>query len=164
MKLTTKGRYAVTAMLDLALHYQQGAVTLSEIANARASRCRIWSNLFAACAGTGWSTACVVRVVATPRSGTGQNSAWQTSFAHDEKIDATRCGGKENCQGDERCLTHDLWHSLNERHSRLPGQVTLADLVAECAGTQRKPKKRAGRRNVLKITLRPGWVVQTSEI
>jgi Rrf2 family iron-sulfur cluster assembly transcriptional regulator len=132
MKLTTKGRYAVTAMLDLALHYQQGAVTLSDIAKRQGISLSYLEQLFARLRRSG-----LVDSVRGP--GGGYNLALppdKISVADivlciNENIDATRCGGDKNCQGDERCLTHFLWQSLSERiHDFLAG-ISLADLVAE---------------------------------
>ena len=54
--------------------------------------------------------------------------------AVDEPIDATQCGGKENCHDDKRCMTHDLWATLNEKMQEYLSSVTLADLVAHQAG------------------------------
>jgi len=132
MKLTTKGRYAVTAMLDLALHYQQGAVTLSEIAKRQGISLSYLEQLFARLRRNG-----LVDSVRGPGGGytlamaPDKITVAQIVITINENIDATRCGGDKNCQGDERCLTHDLWHSLSERiHDFLNG-ITLADLVAE---------------------------------
>jgi len=132
MKLTTKGRYAVTAMLDLALHYQQGAVTLSEIAKRQGISLSYLEQLFARLRRNG-----LVDSVRGPGGGytlalaPDKITVAQIVITINENIDATRCGGDKNCQGDERCLTHDLWHSLSERiHDFLDG-ITLGDLVAE---------------------------------
>jgi Rrf2 family iron-sulfur cluster assembly transcriptional regulator len=132
MKLTTKGRYAVTAMLDLALHYQQGAVTLSEIAKRQGISLSYLEQLFARLRRNG-----LVDSVRGPGGGytlalaPDKITVAQIVITINENIDATRCGGDKNCQGDERCLTHDLWHALSERiHDFLNG-ITLADLVAE---------------------------------
>jgi Rrf2 family transcriptional regulator, iron-sulfur cluster assembly transcription factor len=132
MKLTTKGRYAVTAMLDLALHYQQGAVTLSEIAKRQGISLSYLEQLFARLRRNG-----LVDSVRGPGGGytlalpPDKITVAQIVLTINENIDATRCGGDKNCQGDERCLTHDLWHSLSERiHDFLDG-ITLANLVAE---------------------------------
>jgi len=132
MKLTTKGRYAVTAMLDLALHYQQGAVTLSEIAKRQGISLSYLEQLFARLRRSG-----LVDSVRGP--GGGYNLAMppeKISVADivlciNEHIDATRCGGDKNCQGEERCLTHYLWQSLSERIHDFLANIKLADLIAE---------------------------------
>jgi Rrf2 family iron-sulfur cluster assembly transcriptional regulator len=130
MKLTTKGRYAVTAMLDLALHYEQGAVTLSDIARRQGISLSYLEQLFARLRRNG-----LVDSVRGP--GGGYNLAMPPSnisvakivIAINENIDATRCGGEKNCDGEERCLTHNLWEDLSHRiHEFLDG-ITLADLV-----------------------------------
>ena len=132
MKLTTKGRYAVTAMLDLALHYQQGAVTLSEIAKRQGISLSYLEQLFARLRRNG-----LVDSVRGPGGGytlamaPAKITVAQIVITINENIDATRCGGDQNCQGDERCLTHYLWQSLSERIHEFLDSITLADLVSE---------------------------------
>lgn len=131
MKLTTKGRYAVTAMLDLALHYDQGAVTLADIAKRQGISLSYLEQLFAKLRRNG-----LVDSVRGP--GGGYNLASDPSeisvadivLAINENIDARRCGGKANCDGDERCLTHELWESLSNRISDFLSGISLADLVS----------------------------------
>jgi Rrf2 family iron-sulfur cluster assembly transcriptional regulator len=130
MRLTTKGRYAVTAMLDLALHYDQGAVTLAEIAKRQGISLSYLEQLFARLRRNG-----LVDSVRGP--GGGYNLAHDPSkisvadivVAINENIDARRCGGKANCHGDERCLTHELWEELSERIHSFLRSISLADLV-----------------------------------
>lgn len=130
MKLTTKGRYAVTAMLDLALRYESGSVTLSDIAGRQGISLSYLEQLFAKVRRGG-----LVESVRGP--GGGYNLAMPPSkisiaqiiVAINENIDATRCGGERNCQDDQPCLTHQLWEDLSrEIYSFLSG-ITLADLV-----------------------------------
>lgn len=130
MRLTTKGRYAVTAMLDLALHFDQGAVTLAEIARRQGISLSYLEQLFARLRRSG-----LVDSVRGPGGGYNlANSPEDTTVADiivaiNENIDARRCGGKVNCNGDERCLTHELWEQLSDRiYSFLKG-ISLADLV-----------------------------------
>jgi len=131
MKLTTKGRYAVTAMLDLALHYDQGAVTLADIAKRQGISLSYLEQLFAKLRRNG-----LVDSVRGP--GGGYNLASDPSeisvadivLAINENIDARRCAGKANCDGDERCLTHELWESLSIRISDFLSGISLADLVS----------------------------------
>jgi len=130
MKLTTKGRYAVTAMLDLALHYEQGAVTLSDIARRQGISLSYLEQLFARLRRNG-----LVDSVRGP--GGGYNLAMPPTnisvakivIAINENIDATRCGGEKNCDGEERCLTHNLWEDLSHRIHEFLDSITLADLV-----------------------------------
>ncbi len=130
MKLTTKGRYAVTAMLDLALHYEQGAVTLSDIAGRQGISLSYLEQLFARLRRSG-----LVESVRGPGGGynlataPGEISVAEIIIAINENIDATRCGGDKNCDGEERCLTHYLWEGLSERIHEFLSGITLADLV-----------------------------------
>ncbi|MDA8362746.1 MAG: Rrf2 family transcriptional regulator [Gammaproteobacteria bacterium] len=130
MKLTTKGRYAVTAMLDLALHYEQGAVTLSDIAGRQGISLSYLEQLFARLRRSG-----LVESVRGPGGGynlataPGEISVAEIIIAINENIDATRCGGDKNCSGDDRCLTHYLWEGLSERIHEFLSGITLADLV-----------------------------------
>jgi len=132
MKLTTKGRYAVTAMLDLALRYDKGAVTLADIAKRQGISLSYLEQLFAKLRRSG-----LVDSVRGP--GGGYNLAMEPNkisvaeiiVAINENIDATRCGGEKNCHGDETCLTHQLWEDLSTRiHEFLTG-ITLGDLVTK---------------------------------
>ncbi len=134
MKLTTKGRYAVTAMLDLALHYEQGAVTLSDIAGRQGISLSYLEQLFARLRRSG-----LVESVRGPGGGynlataPGEISVAEIIIAINENIDATRCGGDKNCSGEERCLTHYLWEGLSERIHEFLSGITLADLVGRPA-------------------------------
>lgn len=132
MKLTTKGRYAVTAMLDLALHFDQGAVTLSDIAKRQGISLSYLEQLFAKLRRNG-----LVHSVRGP--GGGYNLAKKPSeisvvdiiISINENIDARRCAGEQNCAGEDSCLTHQLWTDLSQRiHTFLAG-ITLADLVSQ---------------------------------
>jgi Rrf2 family iron-sulfur cluster assembly transcriptional regulator len=130
MKLTTKGRYAVTAMLDLALHYDQGAVTLADIARRQGISLSYLEQLFAKLRKSG-----LVDSVRGP--GGGYNLANEPAnisvadivIAINEDIDVRRCKGSSNCDGDERCLTHELWDSLSTRIHEFLSGISLADLV-----------------------------------
>jgi Rrf2 family transcriptional regulator, iron-sulfur cluster assembly transcription factor len=131
MKLTTKGRYAVTAMLDLALRYDRKAsVTLADIARRQGISLSYLEQLFAKLRRSG-----LVDSIRGP--GGGYNLAMPPSeitvaqiiAAINENIDATRCGGERNCQGQEPCLTHQLWEDLSRRIHEFLSGITLADLV-----------------------------------
>ncbi len=131
MKLTTKGRYAVTAMLDLALHYDKGSVTLADIARRQGISLSYLEQLFAKLRRGG-----LVESVRGPGGGYNLSrppariAVAQIIVAINENIDATRCGGERNCQGDEPCLTHQLWEDLSHRIYDFLSGITLADLVA----------------------------------
>lgn len=130
MKLTTKGRYAVTAMLDLAINHAQGAVALADIAKRQGISLSYLEQLFARLRRKG-----LVSSVRGPGGGytlalpPTQISVAEVIVAIDENIDATRCGGEKNCHGEERCLTHYLWEDLSQRIYEFLNGVTLADLA-----------------------------------
>lgn len=129
MRLTTRGRYAVTAMLDLALHQDQGPVPLGDIAARQDISLSYLEQLFAKLRRSGL-------VVSTRGPGGGYRlhapaaelSVAQIIDAVDENVEYTRCGGERNCQRQQRCLTHDLWQSLSEHVREFLEEVTLAGL------------------------------------
>ncbi|MGQ0523634.1 MAG: Fe-S cluster assembly transcriptional regulator IscR [Betaproteobacteria bacterium] len=130
MRLTTKGRFAVTAMVDLAMHHGSGPVTLAEISGRQKISLSYLEQLFGKLRRH--------RLVASVRGpGGGYNLARDMAqlsvadiiLAVDEPIDATQCGGKENCHDDQKCLTHDLWAALNDRIFSYLESVTLRQLV-----------------------------------
>ncbi len=130
MKLTTKGRYAVTAMLDLAIHDAAGPVALADIAHRQGISLSYLEQLFARLRKRG-----LVRSVRGPGGGyqlgrdAGHIAVSDVIWAVDEMVDATRCAGRENCQGEERCLTHDLWHDLSQQIRDFLSGIDLAELV-----------------------------------
>ena len=132
MKLTTKGRYAVTAMLDLALRYDKGAVTLADIAKRQGISLSYLEQLFAKLRRSG-----LVDSVRGPGGGytlamePTKISVAEIIVAINENIDATRCGGEKNCHGDEKCLTHQLWEDLSTRIYEFLSGITLGDLVTK---------------------------------
>ena len=125
MKLTTKGRYAVTAMLDLALHDAKGPITLAEIARRQDISLAYLEQLFAKLRRNS-----LVESSRGPGGGyrlkrpADEISVADVIIAVNEPVDATRCGGQENCQGELRCLTHDLWEDLNNQISVFLNGVT----------------------------------------
>lgn len=131
MKLTTKGRYAVTAMLDLALHYEQGAVTLADIAQRQGISLSYLEQLFARLRRHG-----LVDSIRGPGGGYNlakdpdEISVAQIVVAINENIDATGCGSDNKCPDDETCLTHDLWEKLSDRIYEFLNSITLGDLVS----------------------------------
>ena len=134
MRLTTKGRYAVTAMLDLALHQGQGPITLADIAERQGISLSYLEQLFARL-----RKRALVASVRGPGGGysLGRDAAGifvaEVITAVDESVDTTRCGGAHNCQNNQRCLTHDLWHDLSERIYEYLNQISLQDLVDRAA-------------------------------
>ena len=130
MRLTTKGRYAVTAMLDLALHYKDGPITLADISQRQGISLSYLEQLFSKLRKNGL-------VDSTRGPGGGyrlSRSANDIAVADvitavDEKLETTRCGGLGNCQNDKQCLTHELWTELSDRiHDFLLG-ISLGQLV-----------------------------------
>ena len=131
MRLTTKGRFAVTAMIDLALRQQSGPVTLAAISQRQQISLSYLEQLFGKLRRHE-----LVESTRGPGGGyTLGRKADQISVADiilsvDEPLDATHCGGKENCQGgDSRCMTHDLWASLNAKMVEFLDSVSLQKLV-----------------------------------
>lgn len=132
MRLTTKGRFAVTAMLDLTMRQSSGPVTLAGISERQKISLSYLEQLFGklrrrelvdSVRGPGGGY-CLAR----PAS---EITVAAIICAVDEPLDATQCGGKENCHDERRCMTHDLWTSLNETIYAYLASVTLADLLAQ---------------------------------
>lgn len=130
MRLTTKGRFAVTAMMDLALRGGNDPVTLAEISARQHISLSYLEQLFGKL-----RRQALVNSVRGPGGGyrlakpTHEICVADIILAVDEPIDATQCGGKENCQDDRKCLTHDLWAKLNDHIFGYLRAVTLAELV-----------------------------------
>jgi Rrf2 family iron-sulfur cluster assembly transcriptional regulator len=137
MRLTTKGRFAVTAMVDLAMRQTRGPVTLAAISERQHISLSYLEQLFGKLRRHN-----LVTSVRGPGGGYNlARSAGEVTIAEivkavDEPLDATQCGGKENCHDDRRCMTHDLWATLNEKMHDYLSSVTLADLVAHQNGKQ----------------------------
>ncbi|NOT12691.1 MAG: Fe-S cluster assembly transcriptional regulator IscR [Methylococcaceae bacterium] len=130
MRLTTKGRYAVTAMLDLAFHSQRKPVTLTDIATRQTISLSYLEQLFARLRKAG-----IVKGVRGPGGGyqlnlkTSDINVADIIAAVDEQIDSTRCGGEANCHKHQACLTHDLWMGLSDQIRTYLKSITLAELL-----------------------------------
>lgn len=130
MKLSTKGRYAVTAMMDLAIHDHTGPVTLADISNCQGISLSYLEQLFARLRKEG-----LVEGVRGPGGGyrlgrpASQISIAEIIHAVDENIDVTRCLGGKDCHGGERCLTHQLWEDLSQRLYDFLDGLTLASFI-----------------------------------
>lgn len=130
MRLTTKGRYAVTAMLDLAIHADREPVTLADISVRQDISLSYLEQLFARLRRRE-----LVQSVRGPGGGyrlgrdTGAIAVVDIIDAVDESVDATRCQGQGNCQQGEICLTHHLWEDLSQQIHDFLGGITLADLM-----------------------------------
>jgi Rrf2 family iron-sulfur cluster assembly transcriptional regulator len=130
MRLTTKGRYAVTAMLDLCLNYESGAITLADISERQGISLSYLEQLFARLRKQG--------LVSSSRGPGGgyrlsreavEITVFDVISAVDEKVDSTQCEGHQNCHGDEKCLSHELWQSLSEQIRVYLDGITLAEVV-----------------------------------
>lgn len=130
MKLSTKGRYAVTAMMDLAIHDHEGPVTLSDISNCQGISLSYLEQLFSKLRKSG-----LVEGVRGPGGGyrlgkpASHISIAQIIMAVDENIDATICRGNEDCHGGDKCLTHELWADLSQRLYEFLDELTLASFI-----------------------------------
>ena len=130
MRLTTKGRFAVTAMIDLGMRHQHGPVTLAGISERQRISLSYLEQLFGRLRRQG-----IVDSVRGPGGGyTLARSMDEISVAGiiravDEPIDATQCGGLGNCHDERECMTHDLWMTLNARIYDYLESVHLGDLV-----------------------------------
>ncbi|GAA6184382.1 MULTISPECIES: Fe-S cluster assembly transcriptional regulator IscR [Alteromonadaceae] len=147
MKLTSKGRYAVTAMLDVALHSRRGPVSLADISERQEISLSYLEQLFSRLRKEN-----LVQSVRGPGGGyklgrvPEEIAVGEVIRAVDESVDATRCQGNSDCQGGERCLTHSLWHDLSERISQFLNNITLGELMAKqdvktVAGRQDRTKQ-----------------------
>lgn len=131
MRLTTKGRYAVTAMLDLALHTGSGPVSLADISGRQDISLSYLEQLFAKLRRND-----LVSSVRGPGGGYRLGREHEDIFvaqiidAVDESVDATGCGGTTDCQQGEVCLTHHLWCGLSKQIHNFLSQISLANLVA----------------------------------
>ena len=141
MRLTTKGRFAVTAMIDIALRDRHGPVTLAAISQRQKISLSYLEQLFGKLRrhelvestrgpGGGYTLARAPQDL----------SVADIILAVDEPLDATQCGGKENCDDDQRCMTHDLWADLNRNMIDFLDSVSLRDLVEK----QRAREAQAG--------------------
>ena len=132
MKLTSKGRYAVTAMLDVTIHAVSGPVSLADISERQEISLSYLEQLFSKLRKNG-----LVISIRGPGGGyrLGKCSAKiaisDIISAVNESVDATKCQGKGNCQGGEQCLTHSLWEELSQRIEDFLKNITLAELVAK---------------------------------
>jgi Rrf2 family iron-sulfur cluster assembly transcriptional regulator len=133
VKLTTKGRYAVTAMLDLAIHADSGPITLADVAGRQHISLSYLEQLFARLRKNS-----LVSSVRGPGGGymlgrdAHEISVADVITAVDEHVDTTRCGGAHDCQRERPCLTHDLWEDLSARIYEYLGSISLRDLIDKC--------------------------------
>ena len=130
MRLTTKGRFAVTAMVDLAMRQTRGPVTLAAISERQHISLSYLEQLFGKL-----RRRALVESVRGPGGGyhlardASELSVADIVRAVEEPLDSTQCGGRENCHGNERCMTHDLWEELNTTVYGFLAGVKLSQLV-----------------------------------
>ena len=131
MRLTTRGRYAVTAMLDIALHRDGGAVSVADIAHRQGISPSYLEQLFGRL-----KSAKLLESLRGPgggyrlRTDAGAINISDIIAAVGEGVDATRCHGTADCQEGLTCLTHDLWADLSVEIDGFLKGITLASLVA----------------------------------
>lgn len=146
MKLTTRGRYAVTAMLDLALHADNGPVSLADISERQEISLSYLEQLFSRLRRH-------KLVVSTRGPGGGYSvgrplaeiAVSDIVLAVNESVDATQCGGQKNCYQHGRCLTHDLWEGLSQQVERFLSGISLHDLI------NKEPVKRVAEKQENKV-------------
>lgn len=130
MHLTTRARYAVTAMIDLAIHQPAGPVPLKSIADNQGLSLPYLEQLFS-----------MLRRRRLVKGARGPGGGYLLArdpdlismadivIAVKEPLDITQCDGQENCHHGQRCLSHDLWHDLSTHlHTFLSG-IPLGDLM-----------------------------------
>lgn len=130
MRLTAKGRYAVTAMLDLAVHRDEGPVSLADISQRQGISLSYLEQLFAKLRRSN-----LVTSVRGP--GGGYRLTGEPGDIHiaeivdsvDENVDATRCAGKADCQHGETCLSHQLWAELSDQIHHFLSGIHLANII-----------------------------------
>jgi len=130
MKLSTKGRYAVTALMDIAIHDKLGPVTLADISKCQGISLSYLEQLFAKLRKKG-----LVEGVRGPGGGyrlaraAAKITVADIVSAVDEKVDATRCSGRQDCLDGRRCLTHELWTDLSQQIFTFLQGISLAQFV-----------------------------------
>jgi Rrf2 family iron-sulfur cluster assembly transcriptional regulator len=131
MRLTAKGRYAVTAMLDIAVHQEKGPISLADISERQGISLSYLEQLFSKLRRNE-----LVSSVRGPGGGyklgrdAGDIFVAQIVDSVDETVDATKCAGRANCQHGETCLTHELWADLSEQIHQFLSSIDLATIIA----------------------------------
>lgn len=142
MRLTSKGRYAVTAMIDIAIHQHQGAVSLSDIADRQHISLSYLEQIF-----TRLRRENLVKSVRGPGGGyfiaepLDQVSVQQIVNAMSEDLDARQCRGSANCQSGQQCLSHHIWEDLSDKISEFLAGISLAELLAKRSACVQKQQE-----------------------
>jgi len=152
MRLTAKGRYAVTAMLDLAVHDDQGPITLADISERQGISLSYLEQLFAKLRRKE-----LVKSVRGPGGGYQLSRSTQDIYiaqivdSVDENVDATKCNGRANCQQGETCLTHELWSDLSDQIHNFLSSINLAGLIEKRNVQEIAARQEAKRADVLRL-------------
>lgn len=156
MRLTTKGRYAVTAMLDLAFHSQIRSVTLTDIAARQAISLSYLEQLFARLRRAG-----MVKGVRGPGGGyqlcrdANDINIAEIIAAVDEPLDSTKCGGEANCQKQQACLTHELWMGLSTHIRGYLEKISLAELLDKNQVQEVAKRQHDDAQKLIEVCFRP---------
>lgn len=160
MRLTAKGRYAVTAMLDLAVHGESKPISLADISTRQGISLSYLEQLFAKLRRND-----LVSSVRGPGGGYKLSRTADDIYVAqiidsvDENVDATKCQGKANCQHGETCLTHELWTELSDQIHQFLSQINLASIIAK-----RSVRERADRQHVLQEQGAQGLVLEDIDL
>lgn len=152
MKLTAKGRYAVTAMLDLAVHEDKGPISLADISERQGISLSYLEQLFAKLRRRN-----LVQSVRGPGGGYRLSRSADEIFVAqivdsvDENVDATKCHGHANCQGGEKCLTHELWSDLSDQIHQFLNGIDLASLIEKRTVQQVAARQQQQREHFIRV-------------
>ena len=152
MKLTAKGRYAVTAMLDLAVHEDNGPISLADISERQGISLSYLEQLFAKLRRQN-----LVLSVRGPGGGyrlsrpADEIYVAQIVDSVDENVDAMKCDGRADCQGGEKCLTHELWSDLSDQIHQFLNGIDLASLIEKRAVQQVAARQQQQREHFIRV-------------
>ena len=152
MRLTAKGRYAVTAMLDLAVHDQSGPISLADISDRQGISLSYLEQLFAKLRRHD-----LVESVRGPGGGYRLSRPADAIFVAqivdsvDENVDATKCNGRADCQGGEKCLTHELWSDLSDQIHQFLNGIDLASLIEKRTVQQVAARQQQQREHFVRV-------------
>jgi Rrf2 family iron-sulfur cluster assembly transcriptional regulator len=156
MRLTAKGRYAVTAMLDLAVHQADGPISLADISRRQGISLSYLEQLFAKLRKSS-----LVTSVRGPGGGyrlyrsPGEIFVAEIVDSVDENVDATRCSGKADCQHGEMCLSHQLWAELSDEIHHFLAGIDLASIISK-----REVKQIAARQDAIQDELKKDAIIR----
>ncbi len=152
MKLTAKGRYAVTAMLDLAVHEDKGPISLADISERQGISLSYLEQLFAKLRRQD-----LVQSVRGPGGGYRLSRSAEDIYVAqivdsvDENVDATKCSGRADCQGGETCLTHELWTELSDQIHQFLNGINLASLIEKRTVRQVAARQQQQRETFIRV-------------